>query len=219
VAAQIGRERIRKPRNLIAIARDTLKGDLPRPRRPGWSVLACFAAGLLLAGTQSVAAVPDSDADREATLLLRKPLVENHLRVRWEATVHASGGRFQVWKGKALSSLGLVADVEAANGPFEFVDRQPAIGPTIYQLRFKDRDGGERVLATRVVNVEVMTSHGSIVPPQGPTIAPALVTDTVAAAPTESTAPAVGSTPLAAQHVRVPPTPPPRAARPVAIES
>jgi hypothetical protein len=162
---------------------------------------------MAVAGAWSPADAGISRADEVALDVVKPP--DADLRIRWSATTHEEGGEFLVTRQGPGGPASEVARVRPrGEGRYE-VTEPGAAGSWVYRLRYRDRHGRDRVLATIRLNVDRVAPGRALLTTAADAQPVAVQTVAVLAIPeTWSAWPGAGET-AAADPARWPPSPPP----------
>ncbi len=99
-------------------------------------------------------------AERQVALQVRQPLQGAQLLVRWRPVANRKGGQFLLYRGTDRDSLQRVASLAVDNSnSYEVADSAAWEGRRIYQLRYLDRHGRERVLTTVLLDLSHVENH------------------------------------------------------------
>lgn len=171
----------------------------------GVSVLAL--AGAALCGTVSA----EPQAPFKQMRLLRAP--SDDLHIEWRATVHETGGEFLVVRGVPSGARRVVARLPPAPQASYAVTDTAEPGARVYELRYRDARGRERVLATVEIDLEGVERGPATVAARSvvdaPVVVPGAPAHLRAPSPVPHAVSADDALPLTLRGR--PPTPPPRA--------
>ncbi|MET0551544.1 MAG: hypothetical protein ABW221_00805 [Vicinamibacteria bacterium] len=178
------------------------------PRIARWtSVLAVAAASL---GSAALASAHGTDPFRQIRLVRA---ANDDIRIEWRAAVYETGGEFLVSRGAPAGPRRLVARVAPGPRVRYRVSDAAEPGAWVYELRYRDARGRERILATIELNLDEL-ERGTAAAVSRPGLGSVAV-QTDAAGPWTAPAPfpiavtADDGLPVALRGR--PPTPPPRA--------
>jgi hypothetical protein len=168
------------------------------------SVLAL--AGAALGGSASA----DVPVPFRQVRLVRAP--SDDLHIQWRATVHEAGGEFLVVRGTPTGERRLVARLPPGPRTRYSVTDTSEPGARIYELRYRDARGRERLLATIEVDLEGVDRGPATAAPHISVEAPLLIAGVAGSLSAPSPVPfalfADDALPLEMRGR--PPTPPPR---------
>ena len=178
-----------------------------------WPRIARWASALALAGA-ALGVTPASAQGTEPFRQIRLVRVANDdLRIEWRAAVYETGGEFLVSRGAPAGPRRLVARVApGARVRYQVTDSADP-GAWVYELRYRDARGRERILATIELNLDELERGAATAASRAGLGTVAVRTDAAAAwtapAPFPIAATADDGLPKAVRGQ--PPTPPPRA--------
>jgi hypothetical protein len=136
----------------------------------GMSVLAL--AGTALSGSASA----DVPVPFRQMRLVRAP--SDDLHIEWRATVRETGGEFLVVRGTPAGARRLVARLPPGPRSHYHVTDTADPGARVYELRYRDARGRERVLATIEVDLEGVERAPAAAAPRAVVEPPLLVPGT-----------------------------------------
>jgi hypothetical protein len=179
-----------------------------------WPRIARWTCVLALAGAALGGATTASAQGVEPFRQIRLVRVANDdLRIEWRAAVHETGGEFLVSRGAPAGPRRLVARVAPDPRARYRVTDSADPGAWIYELRYRDARGRERILATIELNLDEL-ERGTAAAASRPGLGSVAVRTDAAAiwtapAPFPIAVTADDGLPVALRGR--PPTPPPRA--------
>lgn len=182
-----------------------------RPCGAGRSRIVRWASVLVLAGASVATASAQDRTPFRQMRLVRLP--NDDLRIEWRAAVHETGGEFLVSRAAPAGPRQLVARVAPGQGLRYRVTDSAEPGAWIYELRYRDARGRERILAAIELNLDEL-ERGTAAEGSRPGLGPAAVGSRAAAfaaapVPRPIAVSADDGLPIALRGR--PPTPPPRA--------
>jgi hypothetical protein len=119
------------------------------PRIARWTSVLALAGAVV--GVAASASAQGVDPFRQVRLLR---LANDELRIEWRAAVYETGGAFLVSRGAPAGPRRLVAQVAPDAGARYRVTDSADPGAWIYELRYRDARGRERILATIELNLD-----------------------------------------------------------------
>jgi hypothetical protein len=184
-----------------------------RPCEARWPQIARWASALALAAA-ALGGTPASAQGTEPFRQIRLVRAANDdLRIEWRAAVHETGGEFLVSRGMPAGPRRLVARVPPGPRVRYQVTDSADPGAWVYELRYRDARGRERILATIELNLDELERGTAAAAARAGLGSVAVRTDAVAAwtapAPLPIAVTADDGLPRALRGR--PPTPPPRA--------
>jgi hypothetical protein len=171
-------------------------------------MFALALAGAALGGTASA----DTAAPFRQMRLVRSP--SDDLRIEWRARVHETGGEFLVVTGAPTGPRRLVARLPPdPRARYRVTDSAAAPGARVYELRYRDSHGRERLLASIELDLEAMERGPAAASARALLFAHVVVSGAAGFLPAPSPSPTAVSAadPIPLGVRGRPPTPPPRA--------